>query len=240
MALKIASWNVNSVRRRMDGLAALAAENAPDIICLQETKATDDVFPAADISGLGYPHQAIHGIKGYNGVAILSKLPLTEIETVAWCGKADGRHIHAVVEPGRAGFPGLPALEVHSLYVPAGGEVPDPERNPKFAHKLRFLGELTNWWSARGPNLGGSGGSGGRARILAGDFNVAPLTSDVWSHERLKNVITHTEIEILHLDALRRAGGRIARIGGHRGLVRGPKVPLRAGRRRGGARSDQH
>ncbi|MEK9755141.1 MAG: exodeoxyribonuclease III [Rhodospirillaceae bacterium] len=199
MSLKIASWNVNSVRRRLGGLAALADERAPDIVCLQETKATDDVFPALEVAALGYPHQAISGIKGYNGVAILSKLPLGQVETHAWCGKADGRHVSAVVAPEG----GLPAIEVHSLYVPAGGELPDPARNPKFAQKLRFLAEQANWWAARGPKRERSV----PARVLAGDFNVAPLVADVWSHERLKNVVTHTEIEIAHLAALKRAGG---------------------------------
>ena len=199
MTLTIATWNVNSVRKRIKGLAALADEHAPDVICLQETKATDDVFPAAEIAAFGYPHQAIHGIKGYNGVAILSKLPLADVETHAWCDKADGRHVEATVVPGN----GLPPLEIHSLYVPAGGEVPDPVRNPKFAHKLRFLAEQETWWAARGPKRDRSA----PARILAGDFNVAPLVADVWSHERLRNVVTHTEIEIVHLERLRRAGG---------------------------------
>jgi exodeoxyribonuclease-3 len=202
VSLSIASWNVNSVRKRMEGVAALARENAPDVICLQETKATDDVFPADEIAALGYRHQAIHGIKGYNGVAILSKLPLRHVETYTWCERADGRHISAVIAPPkRAGSFG--EIEVHSLYVPAGGELPDPVRNPKFAHKLRFLAEQANWWAARGPKRDAHQ----PARILAGDFNVAPLVADVWSHERLKNVVTHTEIEIRHLDTLQHAGG---------------------------------
>jgi len=209
MTLSVASWNVNSVRKRLDGLKALADEHAPDVICLQETKVTDDLFPAVDIAAMGYPHQAIHGIKGYNGVAILSKLPLEHIETAAWCGKADGRHIYCRLTPaagtsaGKAAG-GPPPLEIHSLYVPAGGDVADPLKNPKFAHKLDFITELTHWWAARGP---ADGRKGTPARILAGDFNVAPLPTDVWSHERLKNIVTHTEIEITHLDALQRAGG---------------------------------
>lgn len=203
MTLSVASWNVNSVRKRLDGLKALAEENGPDVICLQETKVVDDLFPADDIAAMGYPHQAIHGIKGYNGVAILSKLPLEHVETAEWCGKADGRHIYCRLTPAGGRGDGLPPIEVHSLYVPAGGDVPDPLKNPKFAHKLDFITELTHWWTARGP---ADARKGTPARILAGDFNVAPLPSDVWSHERLKNIITHTEIEITHLDALRRAG----------------------------------
>lgn len=183
----------------MDGLKALAREAQPDIICLQETKVVDELFPSLEIASLGYPHQAIHGIKGYSGVAILSKYPLAAPEIGEWCGRRDGRHVFARALVG----PDERPLEVHSLYVPAGGDKPDPVKNPKFAHKLEFLTELTHWWSARGPV--------GRAhdappRIMAGDFNVAPLPADVWSHERLKNIVTHTEIEIYHLEALRRAG----------------------------------
>jgi exodeoxyribonuclease-3 len=198
MTVKIATWNVNSIRRRLDGLRALAEEAAPDIVCLQETKVVDELFPAEDIAAMGYPHQAISGQKAYNGVAILSKFPLADIERPEWCGRADARHIYASADLGSK----VP-LEVHSLYIPAGGDKPDPLKNPKFAHKLEFITEQTHWWSARGP-VDRPGGAA--PRLLAGDFNVAPLASDVWSHERLKNIVTHTEIEIRHLMALQRAG----------------------------------
>ncbi|MDD9876669.1 MAG: exodeoxyribonuclease III [Magnetovibrio sp.] len=187
--LSIATWNVNSVRRRMDGLRWLAEEVAPDILCLQETKVADGLFPAAEIAALGYPHQAISGMKAYNGVAVLSKRPLHHVEARSWCGRDDARHIHATIDAGDAG-----EVELHSLYVPAGGDVADPLKNPKFAHKLDFLTELTHWWAARGEGAG--------RRVMVGDFNIAPLASDVWSHERLRNVVTHTEIEIRHLLAL--------------------------------------
>jgi len=198
MSIKIASWNVNSVRKRLEGLKALAEEAAPDIVCLQETKVVDELFPALEIAAMGYPHQAVSGQKAYNGVAILSKFPLHDIERPEWCGRAEARHIYANIDLG-----GARPLEVHSLYIPAGGDKPDPLKNPKFAHKLDFITEQTHWWSARGP-VDRPGGAA--PRLLAGDFNVAPLASDVWSHERLKNIVTHTEIEIRHLDALQRAG----------------------------------
>ncbi|MEK9724792.1 MAG: exodeoxyribonuclease III [Rhodospirillaceae bacterium] len=191
-AFSIASWNVNSLRRRLDALGWFADEVGPDVICLQETKVVDALFPADAVAALGYPHQAFAGIKGYNGVAILSRRPLGAVEVRPWCGRDDARHIQASVDTGTA----LGTLEVHSVYVPAGGEKPDPLTNAKFAHKLAFLTELAHWWAARGD---------GPNRVMAGDFNIAPLVADVWSHERLRNTVTHTEIEIVHLDALRRA-----------------------------------
>lgn len=187
-----ATWNVNSLRRRLEALAWFADEIAPDVICLQETKVIDGLFPAAAIAAMGYPHQVFTGMKAYNGVAIVSKVPLINPEVKSWCDRDDARHIFAGVETGTR----LGCLEVHNLYVPAGGQIADPLKNPKFAHKLAFITELTHWWAARGAGAG---------RIMAGDFNIAPLAADVWSHERLRRTITHTEIEIIHLDALQRS-----------------------------------
>ncbi len=194
MTFSITTWNVNSIRKRLDGLNALIEEEAPDVICLQETKVQDHLFPARDIADMGYPHQAISGMKGYNGVAILSKFKLIDPEPLSWCEKEDCRHITARINSGAD----AQEIEIHCLYVPAGGDVPDPLKNSKFAYKLDFLDAQTHWWAARG--------SSGRPRILVGDFNVAPLTTDVWSHQRLKNVITHTEIEIYALETLRKSG----------------------------------
>jgi len=197
VTLKITSWNVNSIRKRLDGLTALVEDQSPDVICLQETKVTNDLFPRDDVAALGYPHQAIHGMKGYNGVAILSKLPLIGPDTKSWKDPDDCRHVFAGIDAG----PNRGEIEVHCLYVPAGGDLPDPVKNPKFSYKLDFLSALAGWWAARG--------STGMPRVLAGDFNVAPLVTDVWSHERLKNVVSHTEIEIEHLIAMQEAGNWI-------------------------------
>lgn len=185
---------MNSVRKRLDGLAALIEEEQPDIICLQETKVQDHLFPSSDIAALGYPHQAVHGMKSYNGVALLSRHPLIEPTHIDWCERSDCRHIYAGVDTRGP----LGEIEVHSLYVPAGGDVADPLKNPKFAHKLDFVDALTHWWTARGDT--------GPPRFMLGDFNIAPLQSDVWSHSRLKNTITHTEIEIQRLMNMQKAG----------------------------------
>ncbi|MCB2099514.1 MAG: exodeoxyribonuclease III [Rhodobacterales bacterium] len=195
MSLTIATWNVNSIRIRLDHLARVVARCAPDVLCLQETKVTDDLFPTEALAGLGYPHQVRWGMKAYNGVAILSRRPLTDDGRQDWAGRADCRHVWATVDGG----PGLGPIRVHSLYLPAGGDRPDPEANPKFAHKLRFLRAQARWWKAQRDQ--------GPPAVLAGDFNVAPLESDVWSHARLRRVVTHTDVERDLLTRMMRAGG---------------------------------
>ncbi len=185
--LTIASWNINSVRKRLGQLERLAEETEADVICLQETKAKVEAFPAAEIAAMGYPHQAVAGFGGYNGVAILSKLPLSEIDRYPHCGRDDARHISATVE----------GISVHSLYVPAGGELPDIERNPKFAHKLKFVEAVAEHFAGR---------HGYRdSLVVAGDFNVAPLPSDVWDHVKLSRIVTHTPIEIAALERMKRS-----------------------------------
>jgi len=100
MSLRIATWNVNSLRQRLDHLARFSAEAAPDVICLQETKVTDEEFPQDAVREMGYPHLLIHGQKGYNGVAILSRLAFRSQDTNVWCGKDDRRHATVTLESG--------------------------------------------------------------------------------------------------------------------------------------------
>jgi len=145
------------------------------------------------VEDFGYPHILAHGMKGYNGVAILSRLPLADGATRSWCGKDDCRHVYASVAAD-----GMEPVELHNLYIPAGGDVPNAATNPKFAHKLDFLTALARWWRVRHRT---------RPRMVAlGDFNVAPLETDVWSHQRLKSVVTHTPVEIDHLERAMKAG----------------------------------
>ena len=190
----IASWNVNSLRRRMKALGWLVAERDPDILCLQETRVKDPLFPKTEIAALGYQHQAFSGMKAHNGVAILSKFPLLDVETKDWRDQDDCRHILASVVTGEL----LGTLEVHSLYVPAGGNLADPMKNEKFRHKLEFLEEQIHWWEARGA---------GTNRVLAGDLNITAPISDAWPLERVPRAVTHTEIEAIYLEHFRRAGG---------------------------------
>jgi exodeoxyribonuclease-3 len=177
--MKLVTWNINSVRLRLDLVTRLLRAENPDVLCLQETKVVNELFPAAPLRELGYVHQAIHGQKGYHGVAILSRLPFRKTETRQFCDKDDTRHIAVTLENG---------IELHNLYVPAGADIPDPVVNPKFAHKLAFLQEMAQAFEKR------RGKRSARA-ILVGDLNVAPLENDVWSHKQLLDVVSHTPAE---------------------------------------------
>jgi exodeoxyribonuclease III len=192
MKLKIATWNINSLRLRMGLLGNLIGALDPDVICLQETKVPDDLFPAAGPIEFGYPYAAFRGMKGYNGVAILSRVPLTILDDAPdWCGKGDCRHIAV-----KLGLPSGPII-VHDFYVPAGGDVPDPEVNPKFGHKLDFVAEAAAHFQAAPPKL---------PSVLVGDLNIAPLEHDVWSHKQLLKVVSHTPPETTGLLAWQATG----------------------------------
>jgi exodeoxyribonuclease-3 len=194
MRLTLATWNINSVRLRIGLVARLVKEWAPDVICLQETKCRDSEFPLASFHKLGFPHVVINGQKGYHGVAIASKLPLTSIDRRGFCEKGDARHLAVTVTPHEAG----PPVRLHNFYVPAGGDEPDPLINPKFAHKLAFLDEMAAWM--------GSEAICADDAILVGDLNIAPLETDVWSHKALLSVVSHTPIEVAKLGLLLKAG----------------------------------
>jgi len=198
MPLKIATWNINSVRLRIELVAGFAAAEQPDVICLQETKCPDDAFPLKRFRQLGYEHAALSGQKGYHGVAVLSRLPFEAHSIESFCGKTDCRHI-AVVLGERAGL--RDPLTIHNFYVPAGGDIPDPEANPKFAHKLAFLDEMRGHAKLRPAPA--------ERAILVGDLNVAPLEHDVWSHRQMLKVVSHTPIECEKLVAVRQDGGWI-------------------------------
>jgi exodeoxyribonuclease-3 len=197
--LTVATWNINSVRLRIRHVARFLGRHAPDVLCLQETKCRDESFPRLAFEKLGYSHIAVHGQKGWHGVAIVSRYPFADISRDRFCEKADARHI-SVVFDGAAGL--AKPLMLHNFYVPAGGDEPDPAINEKFAHKLAFLDELERCSAAR------QAAAGERA-ILVGDLNVAPLEHDVWSHKQLLDVVSHTPIEVEKLGNVKRAGGWI-------------------------------
>ncbi len=190
MLLKILSWNINSVRIRISLLKILVEQVNPDIICLQETKASDDVFPCEDLKALGFPYIVFSGQKSYNGVAILSKYKLDNQACMSIAKSDDKRHI-SVELPG--------GVSLHNFYVPAGGDIPDPALNPAYDFKLRFVEHMTDWSHTLKKEK--------RQAIILGDFNIAPQEHDVWSHKQLMNVVSHTEPEITRLDALKDSYG---------------------------------
>jgi exodeoxyribonuclease-3 len=195
MQLKITTWNINSVRLRINLIAKFIKAARPDVICLQETKCPDDKFPLKRFKRFGYEHVALNGQKGYHGVVVLSRLPFESHTIEKFCDKTDCRHV-GVTFGERAGL--RDPITLHNFYVPAGGDIPDPEVNPKFAHKLSFLDEMRAHMRLHPVN-------GARA-ILVGDLNVAPREHDVWSHKQMVRVVSHTPAECEKLTGICKTG----------------------------------
>jgi len=181
--VRIATWNINSVRLRMPIVEQFVAERDPDVLCLQEIKCQDEQFPEAAFREMGYRHFAVFGQKSYHGVATVSKVPFQSVERKQWCGKNDARHLVTTLED---------STEVHNFYVPAGGDEPDPEVNEKFAYKLQFLDEITAWFGERK--------AADNRMVVVGDLNIAPHENDVWSHKKLLKVVSHTPIEVAAME----------------------------------------
>lgn len=192
MPFSIATWNINSVRLRLPIVERLLRERAPDILCLQETKCPDELFPFEPLRALGYEHIEISGQKGYHGVATIARRPIEVVERRQFCGIPDSRHLATRFVAG-----GMSVL-LHNFYVPAGGDTPDPAINPKFRHKLDFVAEMRALPAESGELS---------ASVLVGDLNIAPLEHDVWSHKQLLNVVSHTPVETEGFEAMRIAGG---------------------------------
>lgn len=182
---KIASWNINSVRFRIGSVERFLREAQPDILCLQETKVIDGDFPRAAFHALGYRHIVLHGQRMHHGVAIVSRVPIVEDDRFDWQANQEARHV-GVRLPG--------GLRLENVYVPAGGDVPDRDLNPKFGQKLDFIDRMTRW--SEGLN---------QPTVLVGDFNIAPLDCDVWSHKQLIDVVSHTPIEVAALGGLQQS-----------------------------------
>ncbi|MBN9064379.1 MAG: exodeoxyribonuclease III [Rhizobiales bacterium 65-9] len=159
--MRIATWNVNSVRQRADHLATWLKERAPDVVCLQELKCVDEAFPAEAIEALGY-NVAVHGQKTFNGVAILSKHPLSDVRRGLPGDDDDqqARYIEALVEAPSG------ATRVASIYLPNG----NPIGTEKFAYKLAWMERLI----AHARDLLALE----EATVLAGDYNVIPEPRD--------------------------------------------------------------
>ena len=183
----LATWNINSIRLREGLVARLLQEEAPDILCLQECKSPVDKIPLEAFRALGYNWIVARGQKGYNGVAILSRLPITDHGDRDYAQMGHARHVAARLENG---------VVIHNMYVPAGGDIPDREVNPKFGQKLDFVAEMRDVFHADRPEKS----------ILVGDLNIAPREDDGWSHKQLLKVVSHTPIEVDHLLSAQDAG----------------------------------
>jgi len=183
--MRLVTWNINSVRARLAPIETFIKTHDPDILCLQETKATDNDFPLKFFLKQGFEHYEIAGQKSYNGVAIFSKYPITKLDAPRWCDKDDKRHLAVRFDNGTV---------LHNFYIPAGGDIPDPEQNDKFAHKLAFMTEVSAWFKEQQAD--------NNKFILVGDLNVAPLENDVWSHKQLLKVVSHTPTEVDHMDEM--------------------------------------
>ena len=174
--MRIATWNINSVRLRIHNVLRFVKEYDIDIICLQETKTEDKFFPINEFFDIGMIHHSFRGEKSYNGVAIFSKKPIKTKCFQFWCGYQDTRHISITLDNN---------VKIHNFYVPAGGDVPDVNVNEKFNHKINFVKEMIKYFNQTKNNN----------TILVGDLNIAPFEHDVWSHKQLLNVVSHTPIE---------------------------------------------
>ena len=184
----IATWNINSVRLRMPQVARFLVEYAPDVLCLQEIKTVAETFPYEAFAELGYVHHAVHGQKGYHGVATVSRIPMREYSRHDWQDNGEARHVG--VELSGSG------MILENVYVPAGGDEPDRAVNPKFGQKLDFLERMTHWAEKVD-----------RPSVIVGDFNIAPMESDVWNHKSLLKVVSHTPIEVEALARFQDAHG---------------------------------
>jgi exodeoxyribonuclease III len=188
MRLRVATWNINSVRLRADQVARFAREYEPDVICLQEIKCREGEFPTQAFVDMGLPHLKISGQKGWHGVAIASRLPLEAAPPLDVCREGHARCVSATVA----------GVEIQNFYIPAGGDEPDRTINPKFDHKLDFFEKLTAVSAKRDPKS---------AILVVGDLNVAPGEFDVWNHRYMSKVVSHTPIEIQAMGRLKASLG---------------------------------
>jgi len=159
--MRIATWNVNSIKQRLDNLRTWLSERQPDLVCLQETKCVDNAFPREQLEALGY-NIAVHGQKTFNGVAILSKFPFDEVTPGLPGEGADdhARFLEAVVSTAGG------ALRVASIYLPNG----NPPGGDKYSYKIRWMDRLIHYAQERLALA--------EPLVLAGDYNVIPTASD--------------------------------------------------------------
>ncbi|MGZ3297927.1 MAG: exodeoxyribonuclease III [Asticcacaulis sp.] len=193
MHLRIASWNINSVRLRIDQVARFATEHTLDVLCLQEIKCEEGQFPYEAFYAMGFPHVLVMGQKGWHGVALASKLPFDVVGVPPFCRRGEARAQSIHIDIG-----GPHPLEIWNFYIPAGGDNPDRFHNDKFDHKLEFYERMSAHLLSRNPD---------HPLLVCGDLNIAPGEFDVWSHRQMLRVVSHTPAEIEAFAVLMQAGG---------------------------------
>src|SRR5436190_14824009 len=166
--MKIVSWNINSLRRREDQLLGWLGQARPDVVCLQETKCTDEQFPELALRGAGY-HSAFHGQKSYNGVAILSRSALQDVRA-SLCDEEDDPHARVLAVT-------VDSLRIYSIYAPNGQAV----GSPAYDYKLKWYGRLQKCLREKE--------SSAQPLVVCGDFNVAPKDEDVYDPELWRGAI---------------------------------------------------
>ena len=186
--MRIATWNVNSVRTRLDQVLAWLGTEQPEVLCLQETKVTDELFPLAAFQALGY-EAAISGQKAYNGVAILSRLPIEDVRVGFAALLPDDPEAPGLGEQKRVISAQIAGLRVLNLYVPNGSSL----RSEKYAYKLEWLACLKRYLDAQETQ--------GEPLVMVGDFNIALEARDIHDPARLNGGIMASEPERQALQA---------------------------------------
>jgi exodeoxyribonuclease-3 len=186
--MRIATWNVNSVRTRLDQVLAWLAAEQPEVLCLQETKVADELFPLEPFRALGY-EAAISGQKAYNGVAILSRLPIEDVQVGFAALLPDDPEAPGLGEQKRVISAQIAGLRVLNLYVPNGSSL----RSEKYAYKLEWLACLKRYLDAQETQ--------GEPLVMVGDFNIALEARDIHDPARLNGGIMASEPERQALQA---------------------------------------
>lgn len=182
--MRIATWNVNSVRTREDRVLLWLREHEPDVLCMQETKVVDEDFPSEGFEALGY-EVTVHGQKTYNGVAIASRVPVGDVVVgLPLDGDEEARGLAVTVG----------GVRIVDVYVPNGGEV----GSEKYAYKLRWLDALCDWLEGHADPS--------EALVVAGDYNIAPDDRDVWDAEVWRGQVLCTDEERARFERLLRWG----------------------------------
>ncbi|MFM9903161.1 MAG: exodeoxyribonuclease III [Pyrinomonadaceae bacterium] len=184
--MKIATWNINSINSRIEQVVDWCNANQPDVLCLQETKCVDEKFPEKRFRSIGFEHQAFHGEKAYNGVAILSKLPLENVEKNFPGDAADA--------PRRLIAGTINGIRTVNVYVPHGTRF----GSDKFAFKLDWIARLRDYFDKNYKPL--------EFVLLCGDLNVAPHELDVWKPSLWKDKMHFTKPERDAIQGLKKWG----------------------------------